>query len=100
MSSDAEGVGVDDLPSFLRARWEVVEPHLRDIHDNAHMRRVRQHELRGDYDSASVAGHPHVHSRVGALDLVVADIKAASDVRQGILRRGPGDLHLTDDLII
>ena len=98
--ADADGVGVDDLPSAVVVRREVIEPHLRDVYDDAHLRRVRQYELRGDYHPASRARHPHIHSRIGAVDLVVADAEATSDVGQGVLLGGLGDLHFADDLIV
>ena len=68
----------------LRGLREIIHPQCREVDDQAFARRIRQHELRGQYDAGALLREPRVDARIGVDDFVVAEIEAARDVRERV----------------
>src|ERR1700722_11072250 len=61
----------------LAMRRKVVEAHGRHVDDDSLVRRIGQHEARGQHDAATGPGQPRIDAGIGAHDLLVADVKPA-----------------------
>src|SRR5207302_7977232 len=77
----------------------VEDAHRGDVDDEPGTRRIRQDELRRNHDLAAFPGEPWVDLRIGAQELLVADVEAPRDVAQRIVLRGSHHLHHPDDVL-
>jgi hypothetical protein len=98
--ADTDRVRVHLLRFTLAVRRKVVQPHGRDIDDDAFARCVRQHESRRHHDVVAGTGDPWIDAGIGPDDLLVTDVEAPGDIRQRVFLRGDRDLHIADDVIL
>src|SRR5204863_325438 len=97
--ADADGMSDDDRPLAALDRRIVEDAHRGDVDDEPGTRRIRQDELRRNHDLAAFPGEPWVDLRIGAQELLVADVEAPRDVGQRIVLRGSHHLHHPDDVL-
>ena len=97
--ADPDGVGENHRALAGLRRWVIEDAHRRDVDDDARVRGLWQDELRR-YDNLAIdARQPGIDLRIGAHDLLVADVEAPRDVGERIVRPDLGDLHHAHDVL-
>ena len=95
----ADRVGTHDARLAGFGRRVIVEPVLRQVHDDGVARRVRKHKTRRDQDLGALARQPGIHSGIRSQYLLVAHAVAATDVEHRVLVPRNGRRDEADDVV-
>ena len=95
LAADADRVRDDAVaPAF----GEVIEPVLGHVEHDSAVRRIGQDIARRNNDLGALSRQPGIDIRIGALELLGADVIAPGQIDEGIFMGGFDDLNLADDV--